>query len=149
MRQFVILVLGLVAAACGTPSDVPAAVRPTLDALNGAGLACDEGQPDNVPSGQTGWHCEVTRDGVRVIVELTGSDAGVQDITISTRADDPAVLASRFADLICRTPPFSGIPGIADALDGWTGAATRLPAANPIVDVDCSGSQCNAAVLAP
>lgn len=54
MRPVIVFVCLLVAA-CGAPGDVPDFMKPTLDALTGAGLSCGEGKVDNVPSGLIAW----------------------------------------------------------------------------------------------
>lgn len=110
----------------------PGAVQPTVDAIRALGLRCDDGVPDNVPSGLSQWHCRGSLDGTEeVAVLIDGNDAGVTSIDVVTPTDDVVTARAIVERVATATPPLVRIGGLVahlrQSLGPWDGRQTSLP----------------------
>ncbi len=81
-RRLLILAITLTACACGLPmSERPIGVEDQLGALRGAGLECQDPEPDNVPSGLLQWTCQGEVDDTTVVVVMDGDERGVFEVS--------------------------------------------------------------------
>src|SRR5215212_11417001 len=79
---------GVLLCGCSPVSRAPAAVRPTLEAVEHLGLRCGDGEPDNVPSGLFQWHCGPAADPGSKAILVGGNDSGVSDIVVVSPTND-------------------------------------------------------------
>jgi hypothetical protein len=142
-----ILVLALVAAYIGRGT-TPAAVRPTLTAIEALGFRCGDGVKDNVPSGLFQWSCVGAMDAARSTVLVDGNDEGVAAITLFV--DDPSdagVARSAFGRLVDAVPPLSNARVLKDTIAGWTGGQQAWTVGGVRISALCDATLCMVTVM--
>ena len=143
-----ILVLAL-AAGCIGPGTTPAAVQPTLAAIETLGFRCGDGVKDNVPSGLFQWSCSGSMETARSTVLVDGNDGGVAGITLFVdNPSDPAVARNGFGRLVDAVPPLSSAPVLKDTVAGWTGGQQAWTIGGVHVSAQCDATQCVVTVMA-
>jgi hypothetical protein len=142
-----ILVLAL-AAGCIGRGTTPAAVQPTLAAIETLGFRCGNGVRDNVPSGLFQWSCSGSMEAARSTVLVDGNDAGIEGITLFV--DDPShpgVARSGFGRLVDAVPPLSSAQVLKDTVAGWTGGQQAWTIGGVHIAAQCDATQCVVTVL--
>jgi hypothetical protein len=128
-------------ASCGPP----AAVQPTLDALESLGYTCGGGTADNVPSGLKQWRCLGSDNGSEGGISVEGNDGGVAAITLAVVwpvSPDPNAAREAYRRLVTTVPPFETAPALADALANWTGEQMASTIGGAQVIAECRQDQC-------
>lgn len=139
-RVRLLLVAGSLAGCVG--AGAPATVQATLDGVAALGYRCEAGIPDNVPSGLTQWRCSGTVSGSRATIDVDGNDAGVDGFTLAINGTDPAISRTEFRRFVTAVSPLSAQPGLAAALDSWTGAQDPTSVGGVRVNGECDPTQC-------
>jgi hypothetical protein len=149
MRWAVVGILILAsAAACSAPPTTPAAVQPTLAAIETLGLRCGDGVKDNVPSGLFQWSCSGAMEAVKATVLVDGNDEGVAGFTLVFQdLSDPAIARDRFGKLVDAVPPLSTAPVLKDLVAGWAGGQQDWTAGGVHISALCNATQCIVTVL--
>ena len=143
MRWAVVGVLILAsAAACAGPT-TPAAVQPTLTAIETLGLRCGDGVKDNVPSGLFQWSCSGAMEAVKATVLVDGNAEGVAGFTLFFQdLSDPAIARDRFGKLVDAVPPLSTAPVLKDSVAGWAGGQQDWTVGGVHISAQCDATQC-------
>jgi hypothetical protein len=141
MRSVGLGLLSGLLAGCTTVS-APAAVRPTLIAVEALGYHCDTGVADNVPSGLTQWKCSGSVAESRASVDVDGNETGVTGLTLDINSVDPEMSRLEFRRLASAVPPLSAQVGLSTALDTWTGTQDPTHVGGIRVNGLCDATQC-------
>lgn len=144
MRHAGTLVLALVLAGCSATAQAPALVRPTLVAVEGMGFRCDDGIPDNVPSGLVQWTCPGTVEGTRASVLVEGNADGVASVMLVVDGrPDPAIARRGWAQLAGAVPPLSAAPAVGGAIVDWVGVEPATREIDGVrIRAECDEFQC-------
>jgi hypothetical protein len=142
-----ILILGL-AAACTGRGTTPAAVQPTLAAIETLGFRCGDGAKDNEPSGLFQWSCGSATEAFRSSVLVDGNEEGVMAITLFVdKPRDPGVARSGFGRLVDAVPPLSTAPVLKETVAGWTGGQHSWTVGGVRIYAQCDVTQCVVMVM--
>ena len=149
MRWAVIGILVLaIAAGCIGRGVTPAAVRPTLGAIEALGFRCGDGLKDNVPSGLFQWSCSGAMDAARSTVLVDGNGEGVAGITLIVNdPSDPGVARRVFGRLVDAVPPLSNAPVLKDTVSGWTGDQQAWTVGGVRIFAQCDATPCIVIVM--
>jgi hypothetical protein len=149
MRSAVIGSLILVlAAGCFGRGTSPAAVQPTLAAIETLGFRCGDGARDNVPSGLFQWSCGGAMEASRSSVLVDGNADGVMGITLFVDDPrDPGVARSGFGRLVDAVPPLSSAPVLKATIAGWTGGQQAWTVGGVRIYAQCDVTQCVVIVM--
>lgn len=135
------LFLGLVAG-CSAAVTAPAAIQPTLRAVEGLGYRCEPGEPDNVPSGLTQWRCPGAVAGAAAGINVDGNETGVSGMALVVSSVDVGVTRAEFQRVARAVPPLSGNPNLVNALDSWGGNPGPTQIAGVRINGLCDATQC-------
>jgi hypothetical protein len=149
MRSTVIGILILaLAAGCFGRGTTPAAVQPTLAAIETLGFRCGDGAKDNVPSGLFQWSCSGAMEASRSTVLVDGNEDGVAGITLFVEnPSDPGVARSGFGRLVDAVPRLSNAPVLKDTIAGWTSGQHSWTVAGVLISALCDATQCVVIVM--
>jgi hypothetical protein len=149
MRSAAVGVLVLaIAAGCVGRGTTPAAVQPTLTAIETLGPRCGDGVKDNEPSGLFQWSCGGAVNAVRSTVLVDGNEDGVAGITLMLDGtSDPGVARNGFGRLVDAVPPLSTAPVLKDTLAGWTGGQQAWTVGGVRISALCDTTQCIVTVM--